>query len=63
MSKSPITLFLVLAMQFLSLQGWAQNKPSKWLDICNDVKIINLKTRAYETFSFLLSYFLLAQQH
>lgn len=38
MSKSTITLFLVLAMQFLSLQGWAQNKPSKWLDICNDVK-------------------------
>ena len=43
MSKSTITLFLVLAMQFLSLQGWAQNKPSKWLDICNDVKNNKLK--------------------
>ena len=43
MSKSTITLFLVLAMQFLSLQGWAQNKSSKWLDICNDVKNNKLK--------------------
>lgn len=46
-------------MQFLSLQGWAQNKPSKWLDICNDVKIINLKTRAYETFLFVFAVLLL----